>query len=145
MDSEMATAAEASKLKLSVKFGGRSIPVEIAAASTIKDLKLLLQALTNVLPRGQKLIFKGSFFILILSSFFPFHFLCDGLRSICCLNSNFSGKVLSDESTLASSDISDRSKIMLLASQGLHQGVCHMCVCVFLGGVLVGPNVCLIF
>lgn len=86
----MATAAEASKLKLSVKFGGRSIPVEIAAASTIKDLKLLLQTLTNVLPRGQKLIFKG--------------------------------KVLSDESTLASSDISDRSKIMLVASQGLHQG-----------------------
>ncbi|KAK6163400.1 hypothetical protein DH2020_000264 [Rehmannia glutinosa] len=33
-----------------------------------------------------------------------------------------SGKVLSDELTLASSDIRDGSKIMLMASQGLHQG-----------------------
>ncbi|KAH6837087.1 LRR/ubiquitin-like domain protein [Perilla frutescens var. hirtella] len=90
MDSEAATAAEASRLRLSVKFGGGSVPVEIAAESTIKDLKLILQNLTNVLPRGQKLIFKG--------------------------------KVLSDESTLASADIRDKSKIMLMASQGLHQG-----------------------
>ncbi|XP_057789838.1 LRR repeats and ubiquitin-like domain-containing protein At2g30105 [Salvia miltiorrhiza] len=90
MDSEAATSGETSKLRLSVKFGGRSIPVEIAADATIKDLKLILQTLTDVLPRGQKLIFKG--------------------------------KVMSDESTLASADISDRSKIMLMASQGIHQG-----------------------
>ncbi|KAL2238385.1 UNVERIFIED_CONTAM: LRR repeats and ubiquitin-like domain-containing protein, partial [Sesamum indicum] len=48
----------ASILKLNIKFSGRSIPVEIGADSTIKDLKSLLQPLTNVLPRGQKLIFK---------------------------------------------------------------------------------------
>ncbi|XP_042004316.1 LRR repeats and ubiquitin-like domain-containing protein At2g30105 [Salvia splendens] len=90
MDSEAATAAETSKVRLSVKFGGRSIPVEIAADATVKDLKLLLQTLTDVLPRGQKLICKG--------------------------------KVLSEDSSLASADISDRSKIMLIASQGLHQG-----------------------
>ncbi|KAL9169523.1 hypothetical protein ABFS82_04G084600 [Erythranthe guttata] len=87
MDSESSTA---SRLKLQIKFSGRSIPVEIAGDTTIKDLKSLLQTLTNVLPRGQKLIFKG--------------------------------KVLSDESTLASSGIIDGSKIMLMASQGLHQG-----------------------
>jgi len=76
--------------KLNVKFGGRSIPIEIDALSTINHLKNLLQPLTNVLPRGQKLIFKG--------------------------------KVLSDDSTLASSGLIDGSKIMLMASQGLHQG-----------------------
>ncbi|KAK4483079.1 hypothetical protein RD792_010256 [Penstemon davidsonii] len=77
-------------IKVSVKFAGRSIPVEIGAVSTIKDLKSILQTLTNVLPRGQKLIFKG--------------------------------KVVSDESTMAASGITDGSKIMLMASQGLHQG-----------------------
>ncbi|KAK4412557.1 LRR repeats and ubiquitin-like domain-containing protein [Sesamum alatum] len=77
---------DASRLKLNIKFSGRSIPVEIGGDSTIKDLKSLLQPLTNVLPRGQKLIFKG--------------------------------KVLSDELRLASSEISDGSKIMLMASQG---------------------------
>ncbi|KAG6412500.1 hypothetical protein SASPL_125179 [Salvia splendens] len=98
MDSEAAaaTASETIKVRLSVKFGGRSIPVEIAADATIKDLKLLLQTLTDVLPRGQKLICKG--------------------------------KVLSDDSSLASADISDRSKIMLIASQGLHQGLADIVV-----------------
>ncbi|KAG8387920.1 hypothetical protein BUALT_Bualt02G0071500 [Buddleja alternifolia] len=78
------------RMKVNIKFGGRSMPVEIGANSTIKDLKSLLQTLTNVLPRGQKLIFKG--------------------------------RVLSDEVTLASSGISDGSKIMLMASHGIHQG-----------------------
>ncbi|KAI3450290.1 hypothetical protein Pfo_006955 [Paulownia fortunei] len=90
MDPQGPSEGDASRLKLHIKFSGRSIPVETAANSTIKDLKSLLQTLTNVLPRGQKLIFKG--------------------------------KVLSDELTLASLEISDGSKIMLLASQGLHQG-----------------------
>ncbi|KAF6164883.1 hypothetical protein GIB67_017086 [Kingdonia uniflora] len=58
-------------------------------SSTVKDLKALLQPLTNVLPRGQKLIFKG--------------------------------KVLTDVATLGSSEIANGSKIMLMASQGLHQ------------------------
>ncbi|CAA0838110.1 Unknown protein [Striga hermonthica] len=87
MDSQ---GSDANGVKLSVKFSGRTIPVEIAGSSTIKDLKFNLQSLTNVLPRGQKLIFKG--------------------------------KVLADELTLASSGIGDGSKIMLMASQGLHQG-----------------------
>ncbi|KAL8548947.1 hypothetical protein ACS0TY_008003 [Phlomoides rotata] len=90
MDSEHSRAGDASRLKLTVKFSGRSIPVEIDANSNIKELKVLLQTLTNVLPRGQKLIFKG--------------------------------KVVSDELTLASAGISDKSKIMLMASEGLHQG-----------------------
>lgn len=59
MDPEAVTAAETSKVRLSVKLAGRSIPVEIAADATVKDLKLLLQTLTDVLPRGQKLICKG--------------------------------------------------------------------------------------
>ncbi|KAG5515071.1 hypothetical protein RHGRI_036193 [Rhododendron griersonianum] len=77
-------------ITVNIKFGGRSIPVSLSSDSTVRHLKSLLQPLTNVLPRGQKLIFKG--------------------------------KVLVDESTLKSSGVSNGAKIMLMASQGLHQG-----------------------
>lgn len=79
-----------STITVNVKFSGRSIPVEISDDSTVKRLKSLLQPLTNVLSRGQKLIFKG--------------------------------KVLVDEMTLKSSEVGNGAKIMLMASQGLHQG-----------------------
>ncbi|KAL8237338.1 hypothetical protein R6Q59_018427 [Mikania micrantha] len=46
-------------IKISVKFNGRSIPLNLSLDSTVKDLKSLLQPLTDVLPRGQKLIAKG--------------------------------------------------------------------------------------
>lgn len=78
-------------VNINVKFASRSIPICISADSTVKDLKSLLQPLTNILPRGQKLIFKG--------------------------------KVLVDATTLRSSEVTNGSKIMLMASQGLHQGV----------------------
>ncbi|CAN8285415.1 unnamed protein product [Cochlearia groenlandica] len=77
-------------INLTVKFGGQSIPISVSSDCTIKDLKSLLQPITNVLPRGQKLIFKG--------------------------------KVLVETSTLKQSHVSDGAKIMLMASQGLHQG-----------------------
>ncbi|XP_009760477.1 BAG family molecular chaperone regulator 4-like [Nicotiana tabacum] len=48
-----------STITVNVKFSGRSIPVEITYESTVEHLKSLLQPHTNVLPRGQKLIFKG--------------------------------------------------------------------------------------
>ncbi|KAK4351603.1 hypothetical protein RND71_030916 [Anisodus tanguticus] len=79
-----------STIKVNVKFSGRSIQVEISDESTVKHLKSLLQPLTNVLSRGQKLIFKG--------------------------------KVLADEMTLKSLEVGNGAKIMLMASQGLHQG-----------------------
>ncbi|EPS66682.1 hypothetical protein M569_08094, partial [Genlisea aurea] len=47
------------KLKLQIKFAGRSIPVEVPDESSVKDLKCVLHPLTDVLPRGQKLISKG--------------------------------------------------------------------------------------
>ncbi|XVF46210.1 hypothetical protein PTKIN_Ptkin03bG0009000 [Pterospermum kingtungense] len=77
-------------INITVKFSGRSIPVSIANNSTIKDLKSHLQTLTNVLPRGQKLIFKG--------------------------------KLLVDAMTLKESEVMNGAKLMLMASQGLHQG-----------------------
>ncbi|KAL1219624.1 LRR repeats and ubiquitin-like domain-containing protein [Cardamine amara subsp. amara] len=77
-------------IKLTIKFGGKSIPLSVSPDCTIKDLKSLLQPITNVLPRGQKLIFKG--------------------------------KVLVETSTLKQSDVGSGAKIMLMASQGLHQG-----------------------
>ncbi|CAL0301653.1 unnamed protein product [Lupinus luteus] len=46
-------------ITVTVKFGGTSIPISISPHSTIKHLKSLLLPATNVLPRGQKLIFKG--------------------------------------------------------------------------------------
>ncbi|KAF7816146.1 LRR repeats and ubiquitin-like domain-containing protein [Senna tora] len=77
-------------ITVNVKFSGRSIPITISPDSTITDLKSLLLPATNVLPRGQKLIFKG--------------------------------RVLEDSLTLTASDLNNGSKIMLVASQGLHQG-----------------------
>ncbi|XVE58987.1 hypothetical protein DITRI_Ditri05aG0007900 [Diplodiscus trichospermus] len=77
-------------INITVKFSGRSIPISIAKDSTIKDLKSHLQPLTNVLPRGQKLIFKG--------------------------------KLLVDGMTLQESEVTNGAKLMLMASQGLHQG-----------------------
>lgn len=86
----MAGAATVANICIHVKFSGRTITLSVSSESTVRDLKSLLQPLTNVLPRGQKLIFKG--------------------------------KVLVDTVTLKSSQVSDGSKIMLLASHGLHQG-----------------------
>jgi len=78
-------------ITITVKFSGRSIPVTLSPDATIGDLKSLLQPLTNVLPRGQKLIFKG--------------------------------KLLVDTTTLRASEVTGGAKVMLMASQGLHQGV----------------------
>ncbi|XP_030537511.1 LRR repeats and ubiquitin-like domain-containing protein At2g30105 isoform X2 [Rhodamnia argentea] len=77
-------------ISITVKFGGRSIPITPSLDSSIKDVKSLLQPLTNVLPRGQKLIFKG--------------------------------KILDDSMTLRASEVKNGAKVMLMASQGLHQG-----------------------
>lgn len=56
-----ATTSEPNRksISINVKFTGKSIPITLPPDSTVKDLKSLLQPLTNVLPRGQKLIFKG--------------------------------------------------------------------------------------
>lgn len=58
MELEDPTMAD-STIKITVKFGGKSIPLSVSPDCTVKDLKSLLQPITNVLPRGQKLIFKG--------------------------------------------------------------------------------------
>ena len=47
-------------ITVQVKFAGRTIPVEVPAAATTAELKRLLQPLTNVLPRGQRLVCKGT-------------------------------------------------------------------------------------
>ncbi|KAG9151196.1 hypothetical protein Leryth_002766 [Lithospermum erythrorhizon] len=90
---EQASASDPNNEKpvtINVKFSGRLIPIKISLSSTVKDLKSLLQPLTNVLPRGQKLISKG--------------------------------KLLRDEMTLMESELSHGAKLMLMATQGLHQG-----------------------
>lgn len=84
------TAAGPTLMLVHVIFGGQKIPISISPDSTIKELKGHLQALTNVLPRGQKLICKG--------------------------------KVLTDTTTLRASPVKHGSKVMLVATQGLHQG-----------------------
>lgn len=48
-------------INVTVKFSGRSIPITISPDSTVMQLKNLLLPLTDVLVRGQKLIFKGFF------------------------------------------------------------------------------------
>ncbi|KAI3410793.1 Ubiquitin-like domain-containing protein [Psidium guajava] len=83
-------SATEANISVTVKFGGRSIPITTSLDSSIQDVKSLLQPLTNVLPRGQKLIFKG--------------------------------KILDDSMTLRTSEVKNGAKVMLMASQGLHQG-----------------------
>ncbi|XP_057847551.1 plant intracellular Ras-group-related LRR protein 8 isoform X2 [Cryptomeria japonica] len=77
-------------ITLHIKFGSDSLQAALPATASVKDLKAHLQSLTNVLPRGQKLIFKG--------------------------------KILEDSVTLKAANLSDGSKIMLMASHGVHQG-----------------------
>lgn len=77
-------------ISINVQFNGRKVPISINSESTVKDLKSLLQPITNVLPRGQKLICKG--------------------------------KVLTDSMTLKALQVTNGSKVMLVAAQGLHQG-----------------------
>lgn len=87
---EMEEGPSETSIALSVKFAGDSLRAELPVTATVKDLKVHLQTLTNVLPRGQKLIFKG--------------------------------KILDDSVTLKGANLSDGSKLMLMASHGLHQG-----------------------
>lgn len=116
------------EIKVSVKFSGRSIPVTLPIESTINDLKSILQPLTNVLPRGQKLIFKGFLFLHLLEMLKTLIsylieallMLTSFLNSIVYVNK---GKVLENERTLKQSEVTNGAKIMLMASQGLHQGV----------------------
>ncbi|XP_028768978.1 LRR repeats and ubiquitin-like domain-containing protein At2g30105 isoform X1 [Neltuma alba] len=89
-ESSVTAGASDATITVNVKFSGRSIPISISPDSTISDLKSLLLPPTNVLPRGQKLIFKG--------------------------------RVLEDSLTLTASELTNGAKIMLVASQGLHQG-----------------------
>lgn len=89
MENEVVTAEE---ITVNVKFGGRTIPLTVSPNCTINEVKSLLQPLTNVLVRGQKLISKG--------------------------------KILTDNSSLKDLDVLNGAKMMLMASQGLHQGVC---------------------
>ena len=111
-------------VKLQIKFGGQTIPLSMNLNSTIADLKLLLKSSTNVLPRGQKLIHKGFFFSLFHSSIFLIH-------SIIPINIIILGNVLEDSKTLKASNITNGSKIMLMASQGLHQGV-HIYIYIYI-------------
>ncbi|XP_015579324.1 plant intracellular Ras-group-related LRR protein 8 isoform X2 [Ricinus communis] len=100
-------------INITVKFSGRSIPISVSLNSTVRDLKCLLQPLTNVLPRGQKLICKG--------------------------------RVLTDTMTLMQSELTNGVKIMLVASQGLHQGVIpdEVWACGILTRVLDVSNNCI--
>ena len=47
---------------LTIKFGVKSIAVSVPASSKVSDLMEQLQTTTDVLPRVQKLIFKGDWF-----------------------------------------------------------------------------------
>lgn len=117
-------------INITVKFSGRSIPISVSLDSTIKDVKSLLQPLTNVLPRGQKLIFKGTqnlslFFLLISFLFFEIEMECEEpwKRRVVSWWFPFAGKLLVDGMTLRESEVTNGAKVMLMASQGLHQGV----------------------
>ncbi|PKA56190.1 LRR repeats and ubiquitin-like domain-containing protein [Apostasia shenzhenica] len=83
-------AADGAVITIHVKFGGQTFTLSLSPDCNCSELKALLQPLTNVLPRGQRLIFKG--------------------------------KVLADTASLRSVQLTNGSKVMLIASEGLHQG-----------------------
>ncbi|KAG4974697.1 hypothetical protein JHK87_031518 [Glycine soja] len=58
--------SNATIITINVKFGGVSIPISISPHLTINGFKSLLLPSTNVLPRGQKLIFKGMLYDFII-------------------------------------------------------------------------------
>jgi hypothetical protein len=62
-------SSNTNSVTVQVKFSGRTIPVSVPVGAAARDLKSLLQPLTNVLPRGQKLIFKGLYASFILVPF----------------------------------------------------------------------------
>lgn len=126
-------------LSLVVKFGARSFPLSLPSDSTVKDLKTLLQPLTNVIPRGQKLIFKGNtthIYLHVLHVLFnhAVHLIFILLKMVSkwfvFLQIIFLGKVLTDAMSMGSAQVSNGSKIMLMASRGLHQGVFNVFYCI---------------
>ncbi|KAL2650342.1 hypothetical protein R1flu_018470 [Riccia fluitans] len=87
---EDGASKDKSEISISVKCGAQSYTISMRSDAFVKDLMSRLQELTNILPRGQKLIFKG--------------------------------KVLDPESTLAAAKVTNGAKLMLMASEGVHQG-----------------------
>nr|PNR49691.1 hypothetical protein PHYPA_011587 [Physcomitrium patens] len=73
-------------MSLTIKFGAKSIALSLPASSKVSDMMLQLQTATDVLPRVQKLIFKG--------------------------------KVLTPDLTLKNAQLTNGSKIMLMAAAG---------------------------
>ncbi|KAL3701336.1 hypothetical protein R1sor_019358 [Riccia sorocarpa] len=47
------------EISITVKYGTNSYAISVSSNASVKDLMGRLQELTNILPRGQKLIFKG--------------------------------------------------------------------------------------
>ncbi|KAI7755229.1 hypothetical protein M8C21_001235 [Ambrosia artemisiifolia] len=88
---------EKTMIQVSVKFNGRWIPLSLSAEATVRDLKSLLQPLTNLLPRGQKLIAKGK----ILDD---------------------EHKIGGGGEGIHNNDHASVYKMQLIGSQGLHQG-----------------------
>ncbi|CAM6089671.1 unnamed protein product [Calypogeia fissa] len=84
------TAAKEGSITVTVKSGTQTLPITLPSTASVKDLMLQIKQLTNVLPRGQKLIYKG--------------------------------KLLDPDATLAGAKVVNGAKLMLMASDGVHQG-----------------------
>ncbi|KAI5679742.1 hypothetical protein M9H77_00969 [Catharanthus roseus] len=87
-----------SMIRVNVKLGGRYVPFEISSDCTVKEFKNFLIRFSNDFPRGQRLIFKGPFLLLI--SF---------------------RRILANVMPLRSLGIVDGSKVMLMGAEPLHQ------------------------
>lgn len=86
-----AAMADEALITLLCKHGKDTHSISISPRATVNDLKEMLQQLTNVLPRGQKLIFKG--------------------------------KVLDANMLLRDAALSNNSKLMMIGTPGVHQGI----------------------
>ncbi|KAG6543158.1 hypothetical protein Mapa_015407 [Marchantia paleacea] len=87
---EDGASREKKEISVWVKSGAQTLTVSLPSDAPVNDLMARLQQLTNILPRGQKIIHKG--------------------------------KVLDPEMTLAGAKVTNGAKLMLMASEGVHQG-----------------------
>lgn len=63
---EDGASREKKEISVLVKSGAQTLTVSLPSDAPVKDLMARLQQLTNILPRGQKLIHKGAVFCFAL-------------------------------------------------------------------------------
>lgn len=137
------------QIKVIVKYGAQNINVEVPATGKVEDLMQQLQLHTQLLPRLQKLICKGTtmlweFFSIGMEIFFLLGCLVGLMEGnpplfaaklvtlylrnpYMVVEKPFAGKVLKGDMSLKTAQLTDGAKVMLMAAQGFQPRVPTVC------------------